>query len=422
MNQEGDGAILSVLIPTLWSDGMAHRLPVPEGSPTLSAEQVRHLTVALLTEHLPLAVRGYRYADTDIFNVVVAAAAQGRSVASVCQQLAGAPSATLVHQYLAARLLDREPGEHLEARLNRLLVARLPPGLLRRPLRLAIDLTLLPYYGKAGLEPDQLRRGEAKAGTTRFHCYASASVLHAGRRVTLVVSFVHAEESLLDVLLDLLARLDQLGVRIQRLYLDREFASVAILSALATQPFRSIVALPKRGRRLTALLTGRVSYRTTYTMRSAEDGDVTFPLLIACRYASGRRGCHGIDYLPFAIVGQASCSLPVRRVAAEYRARFGIETSYRQMNAVRAPTTSRDPALRLLLVVVAFLLLNLWVWLKAMLVASTRSGARATARAWVGSAFRLDRFCDLLIEAVKLLYQPRTVLCSPFPCAAPLKL
>jgi hypothetical protein len=400
---------------------MAHRLPIPERSPAIRAEQVRHVTTDLLREHLPLGVRGYRYGDADIFNVVVAAAAQGRSLTSVCEQLVDAPSANLVRQYLAERLFT-EAFEALEARLNALVVARLPAGLLQRRLRLAIDLTLLPYYGREGREPDQLRRGEAKAGTTRFHCYATASVLHAGRRVTLAVTFVHADEALLDVLVDLLERLDRLGVRIQRLFLDREFASVAILRELATRPFPTIVALPKRGARLKACLSGRASYRTTYTMRSATDGELTFPLVVACRYAAGRRGHHGRDYLPYAVVGHGGDALPPHQVAREYRARFGIETSYRQMNAVRAPTTSRDPALRLLLVVVALLLTNLWVWLTTLLVGTTAYGTRRTARQWLTTAFRLDRFCDLLIEAIKELYHARTTLQVPFPGTSPAKL
>jgi hypothetical protein len=421
VNEKGAGAILPLLIPTTWSDCMAQRLSVPESSPEIPAEQVRQLSTGLLSEHLPLGVSGYRYSDADIFNVVVAAAAQGRSITSVCQQLAGAPSDNLVRQYLTDRLFDRE-FETLEAQFNRLLVARLPPTVPRRPQRLAIDLTLLPYYGREGIEPDQLRRGEAKAGTTRFHCYATASVLSAGRRVTLAVTFVHAEEALLDVLLDLLGRLERLGVRIQRLFLDREFASVAILRALAAQPFPTIVALPKRGKRLTALLTGRASYRTTYTMHSAEDDAFTFPLYVTCRYAAGRRGRHGRDYLPFAVVGQGGPTLPVRRVASEYRARFGIEASYRQMNAVRARTTSRDPALRLLLVVVALLLTNLWVWLKVHLAGATPRRARSRAWAWLTTAFALDRFCDLLIEAIKSLYHVRSALLYPFPCPSPIKL
>ena len=326
MNEKGAGAILPLLNPNAWSDSMVQRRSVPEGSAELPAEQVRHLTTELLGEHVPLGLSGYRYTDADIFNVVVAAAAQGRRLTSVCRQLATAPSANLIRQSLTERLFEREAFDVWEARLNRLLVARFPPTLTHRSLRLAIDLTLLPYYGRTGLEIDQLRRGEAKAGTTRCHCYATAPVLHAGRRVTLAVTFVHAEEALLDVLLDLLGRLDEVGVRIQRLFLDREFASVAILRALATQPFPSIVALPKRGARLKARLAGRAGYRTMDTMRSTEDGEFTFPLFVACRYAAGRRGQHGRDYLPFAVVGQEGDALKVRQVAAEYRDRFGIES------------------------------------------------------------------------------------------------
>jgi hypothetical protein len=379
VNETGAGVILPLPNPTVWSDRMTQRRSVSEDSPGVGAEQVRHLTIDLLCEQLPLGVQGYRYDDADIFNVVVAAAAQGRSLTSACQQLVDAPSDSLVREYLRDRLCD-QAFEALEAQLNRLLVARLPPAVVRRPQRLAIDLTLLPYYGTEGVEPDQLRRGEAKAGTTRFHCYATVSVLHQDRRVSLAVTFVHADEALVDVLADLLDRVARLGIGVTRLLVDREFASVAILRLLAGQPFPSIVALPKRGERLKALCTGRASYRTTYTMQSAEEGAFTFPLVVACRRATGRRGQPGRTYQPFAVVGQGGDALPVRRVAREYRDRFGIESSYRQMNAVRAPTSSRDPALRLLLVTVALLLINLWVWLKGQLVAATPLAARAGPR------------------------------------------
>ena len=320
-----------------------------------------------------------------------------------------------MHHHLTERLFARADLDTREAQVNTLLVAHLPVGLTKRPLRLAIDLTLLPYYGTQGLEINQLRRGEAKAGTTRFHCYATVSVLHADRRVSLAVTFVYADEALGDVLVDLLGRVERLGIRIQCLFLDREFASVAILRELAARPFTTIVALPKRGERRKALVSGRGSYQTTYTMCSAADGEVTFPLIVACRAAAGRRGRHGRDDLPFAVVGRAPCPLRIQQIAAAYRKRFEIESSYRQMKSVRGRTTSRDPALRLLLVAIALLLINLWVWLKAHMLASTPRGRQAAARAWLEHAFRLDRFCDLLIEAIKSLYCVHTALRYPFP-------
>lgn len=332
------------------------------------------------------------------------------------------PSANLVRQYLLERLFERADLDTLDARCNALLVGHLPPGLVERPLRLALDLTLLPYSGTEGLEPDQLRRGAAKAGTRRFHWYATASVRHAGRRVTLALTFVRADEALLAGLVDLLDCVRRLGMRIRRLFRDREFASVALLRHLAAQPFTSVVALPRRGERRKALLVGCASDRTSYTMRRPEDGERTCPLYVACRYAAGRRSRHGIAPLPFAGVGRPGCGLSVRQVADEYRARFGIERGDRQMPAVRARTTSRDPALRLLLVTIALLLVNLWGWLKAHLVTRPPRSARAAARAWRESAFRLDRFGDLLWEAIRARAQVHTALHYPFRFATPLKL
>jgi IS4 transposase len=50
-------------------------------------------------------------------------------------------------------------------------------------------------------------------------------------------------------------------------------------------------------------------------------------------------------------------------VAHFYRRRFGIESSYRQLNQARVRTCCRSPLIRLLLVVLALLLRNAWVWL-----------------------------------------------------------
>ena len=393
---------------------MAQRPSPSDASNLVTAEQVRALTVDLLTDAFPLGVGGYRYADADIFNLVVAAAAEQRSLESAARQFQHAPSANLVRHYLDTRLFARLEIGDLEACANALLAERLPPALVRYPGKVAIDLTLLPYYGDYLAEPTELRRGAAKAGTTRFHAYATAYVVRAGRRLTLALAFVYADDSLLDIVEELLARLDTLGVRIQRLLLDREFASVAVLRFLDTQSFTSIVALPKRGTRLKAQLVERGQRKTRYTMRSAEDGELTFPLWVAVRYAAGRRGKHGRDYLAFAVLGQPHCEMSVRQMAEEYRGRFGIESSYRLLHQGLARTSSRDPWLRLLLVSVGLLLTNLWVWLKATLLTHTPRAERAAARAWLEQSFRLDRLRDLLIEAIKARYQSHTALAYPF--------
>lgn len=52
-----------------------------------------------------------------------------------------------------------------------------------------------------------------------------------------------------------------------------------------------------------------------------------------------------------------------REIRELYRKRFGVETSYRQMNGARIKTCTRDPRLRLLFIGVALVLRNVWVWL-----------------------------------------------------------
>src|SRR5262249_36966065 len=52
-----------------------------------------------------------------------------------------------------------------------------------------------------------------------------------------------------------------------------------------------------------------------------------------------------------------------RRASEKYGGRFGIETSYRQLNEAKAQTTKKDAAYRLLLGGIALLLRQAWGWL-----------------------------------------------------------
>jgi hypothetical protein len=58
------------------------------------------MTVSLLADTLPLGVAGYRFTDIDIYNLLVVAGAEQRSLDSVSRQFLAAPSANLVRHYL----------------------------------------------------------------------------------------------------------------------------------------------------------------------------------------------------------------------------------------------------------------------------------------------------------------------------------
>lgn len=59
-----------------------------------------------------------------------------------------------------------------------------------------------------------------------------------------------------------------------------------------------------------------------------------------------------------------------------YRYRFGIETHYRQLGDACIKSTPRNPTLRLLLVGMARLLRNVWVWVHWGYLAIPRRGGR----------------------------------------------
>jgi putative transposase len=59
-----------------------------------------------------------------------------------------------------------------------------------------------------------------------------------------------------------------------------------------------------------------------------------------------------------------------------YRSRFAIETSYRQLHQARIRTCTRDPLLRLLYIGIALILRNVWVWLHWEHLARHRRGGR----------------------------------------------
>jgi len=381
----------------------------------LTADQVRTLTVETLMEHFNLVIQGYKVSTEDIWNVVVAASAQAQAIESAANQLKEAPDPSTVRLYLRTELLDVTTLEELEVACNVALVAQLPPRIRGGQHKVAIDLTFIPYHGDAAEDPNEIRRSKAKSGTTRFHCYATAYVIKKNKRVTLAVTYVQADDTLIEVLERLLARLKALHVRLKRLYLDKQFYCVPVINYFQTHYPALEVIMPViiRGKQggTRALLQGRKSYRTIYTMHSAKYGEATFTVGVVRKYSKGRYGRHSVAWFAYVLLGPIQS--PLHQIHEEYRRRFGIEATYRLMNKVRARTSSRSPGLRLLYVGVALTLVNIWVYLKWAFLGRPRRGGRDVR----AELFPLTMFTQFLLEALKDIYG--AVRSVSLPRAAP---
>jgi hypothetical protein len=164
-----------------------------------------------------------------LFTVLLIAASRVVSIFAACRDLAEAPSDQTIRNALAATL--PEIGE-LERRLNRALATKLPKALWRKARPMAIDLTLIPYHGRPAHDEKEIYRGAPKSGTTHFHAYATAVVVHKGYRYTLALVRAEHGEKMERLVQRLLGILRRRGFKVKFVPLDKGFFSVGVLSYL----------------------------------------------------------------------------------------------------------------------------------------------------------------------------------------------
>jgi hypothetical protein len=347
---------------------------------TLNRYQVHRSVTRHLQAHVPLCDYKRTVSAPTLWTVLLVAAAAVTSIHAACGRLDGLPSEETIRKALYASLPEFAA---LQRQLNRALAGRLPRALRRRPQRLAIDLTLIPYHGAPFRDPKEVYRGLAKDGTSHFHAYATAYVVLRGQRFTVALTAVAKGEPLADVLRRLLKQARSVGVKPRLLLLDRGFYSVDVIRYLqaARHPFLMPAVIRGRkadhprgpgGTRVFAVL--KRSGWHAYTVTGGTKRTARVSICVACRNYRGQWKRHGRRALVYACWGVEgrSCAW----VRETYRSRFGIESSYRQLNQARGRTSTRRPELRLLYVGVALVLRNEWVWLHFEVLSTPRRGGR----------------------------------------------
>jgi hypothetical protein len=360
------------------------------------------LAAKLLKDHGPLCTA------TVVWSVVLRAAARVTSIFAACRDLANAPS----DQALFNALNDGLPKtlKVLERRLNESLTGHLSRGMRRRLWEVAIDWHLVPYYGQPHESRNELYYGKPRQGTTKFHAYATACIVMYGRRYTLALSWVRRHETTVKALARLLDRIDELGLKIRCLLLDRAFFNVPVIQFLQSRqlPFLMPVAFrgrkPKKRRPLTGLrwIKRQAAGWYRHTLKNGKrQADVR--ICVAYRTHKNRKDQRRVQQkLLFAAWRIHGSPTDIRH---RYRKRFGIESSYRQLRQAKIYTCTRDPHLRLVFFAVALMLRNLWVWIHETLLADGR-GESLTVRL---ERLRFKRLLDwIACTVVALLHDGST--------------
>jgi hypothetical protein len=339
----------------------------------LSSPQVHRWALQWLLDARLLRDHGPVCTAAAVWNVLLYAAARLASLVAACRDLSAAPSQQAAFQALKGGL-PRTPAV-LERRLNDALLGAAARRPRRRAWPVAIDWHLVPYYGRPQRSRNEVYCGKPRQGTTRFHAYATACVVQAGRRYTLALTWVRRHETSVVVLRRLCARLRQLRLRIKVLLLDRFFYGVPVTALLQELrvPFLMPVAdrgrRPRRPRRATSGPRWLRRQKAGWYGHTLKRGKQEVRISVCVCYHSYRRRAGGQRRRQRLLFGAWRVRGAPREIHRRYRRRFGIEASYRQARQARIHTCTRDPRVRLVFIAVALLLRNLWVWVHAEVLA-----------------------------------------------------
>jgi hypothetical protein len=372
---------------------------------TIRSEQVLNAFRQVVGRNLPLDLKNTYITADDIIYVLAYANLHRMSIESTCQELAEAPSGNRLREVLAEALPDRTD---LQRALNRMFRQQLHPSVwkCKRDFNIAIDLTLIPYHGQPYEDQKEIVRGMPKSGTTHFHSYATVSIVRDDRRYVVALRFIEYGEQMADIVRWLIKRLKALKFRIRRVFLDKGFCSQPVFKVLSQHKLSYVTPIPVRGKSggVRSLFQGK-SRKTTYTFNSPKHGKYTVQAVVVKRYSKGRYGRHKSKWFAYAVTELPAGILPAQ-VFELYRQRFGIESSYRQMNQVRARTSTRNPVIRLLLVGLAFVLFNLYISLRQNLSSALKQPSQLPKRFWLS----LRRLALLLSRAIEHLWGTTQVI------------
>jgi hypothetical protein len=330
---------------------------------TISRARWQRDTAAAIVWTLRLSDFGRSVSAMLLAKVILMAACVRTSVSGAADRTRRTPSAETVRKALLANVPE-DLGK-MERRINEGLLQWTPKAFRRWERRLAIDLHQRAYYGQREHVP--VRGGKRKNGTKWFWTWATAAVIEHGERWTVAMTPVGPGDALEDVLTRLLDHVKKAGILVKMALVDREFYAARAIGVLQSRGIPFLMPAIRRGqlegpngptgtrRFFQPGTTG--FFEHTWRSRGKSKGQ-RVTVQIAC--VPRRAGDCRRSPLVFAFHGLTWGELVWYRET--YRRRFGIETSYRQLGEGLAKTTSKRVAWRMLLVAVALLLRNLWVW------------------------------------------------------------
>ena len=364
---------------------------------TITPAVVRSTARKALRQALPWRDYGQRVTESKLLDVLLLAATLASSLSAVVKRFRFGFSHETARRAVAANLPDRQ---------------RLTDGLLdalylfggrrlrRRSWVVAIDEHRTPFYGERSTSG--VTGGQKKHGSKYAYSYATAALVHHRHRFTVGLTALTGGQRPHEIVALLGEQMRRRGLKVRGVVLDSGFDSGETLLLLQAWRLSYTVPLRRKGRRnnrRNALWLLDVGTVTTTTWKTDKTNQPVRTAVVVVRRPREK------DKKVYAFGGwgdtQARSALQRSRQAKRwYRKRFGIESSYRQLNECKTRTTKKDVSYRLLLLGLALLLRQVWVWL-------TRQLARAQQlrpTQWV-AGFPLAQLREWLADLLKSKYK-----------------
>lgn len=347
---------------------------------------------AALADVLDWKPSGTAVTVPDLLDLLLLMAASAASLFAVVQRFFDFSHQTARHA-LQANLPDRD--RLVQGLLDSLhTTAQFSRQDRRRRWLLAIDTHYLPYYGKPTAS---VVGGPKKQGTKWFFAYATAVLLHPGRRYTIALSPLFRQTKPHEIVRTLLQQIADKGLQIRGVVLDSGFDSGETFLLLQAQHLAYTVPLRRKGNQRNArnrLFEGRHQQVRWAEWKVNDTSRQVRTRTVLCK------GGPRTMLLAFQGWNQTRAHTVYQEAARQkrlYQRRFGIETSYRQKNQAEAWTTSRDPIYRLLLEGLAYLIRQIWV------VLTERLRPGHSPDDWI-SSLPMQRLVDGLLHELHTLH------------------
>jgi len=217
---------------------------------------------------------------------------------------------------------------------------------------LTLSIHKIPYYGDKN---DQyVTESEPERGTTHFFQFLTCSIVVAGQRFTIDAIPISNLDNIEDLVDKSLERVKK-KVRIDKAYLDRGFDRPKIINVIKSHKVRFV--MPKiRSDTVKAWMRKSEDCKSrlieNFEIGKGEDKAVVNLILV-----DDEEGIKRAFIINFYIPEQLAHYL-----YTFYSRRWGIETSYRQLDHdFKAKTTSKNYHIRLFYFLFSVCLYNLWV-------------------------------------------------------------